>query len=147
METAYNTGDISQQAQYQVRPIPTRPRAPTSTSTPAITVHQKAYWDASGANAKAEKYSKAEGGNANSNGDQAPRAAMTSPTWMPTRRPIRKTDFERDQSQDVMAGIGGDGGDDNKAEGGDVDVKASIESANLNYVSTATSTTISTIQA
>ena len=31
-----------------------------------------------------------------------------------------------------MAGIGGDGGDHNKAEGGDVHVKASIESANLN---------------
>ena len=37
-------------------------------------------------------------------------------------------------SQNVMAGIGGDGGDHNKAEGGDVDVKASIESANLNDV-------------
>jgi hypothetical protein len=36
------------------------------------------------------------------------------------------------QSQTVMAGIGGDGGDHNKAEGGDVHVKASIESANLN---------------
>ena len=33
-------------------------------------VSQKAYWDAGGANAKAEKYSKAEGGKANSNGDQ-----------------------------------------------------------------------------
>ena len=33
-------------------------------------VSQKAYWDAGGANAKAEKYSKAEGGNAKSNGDQ-----------------------------------------------------------------------------
>src|SRR6266496_3256723 len=33
-------------------------------------VSQKAYWDAGGANAKAEKYSKAEGGKAVSNGDQ-----------------------------------------------------------------------------
>ena len=33
-----------------------------------------------------------------------------------------------------MAGIGGDGGDDNKAEGGDIHFKASIESANLNDV-------------
>ena len=39
-----------------------------------------------------------------------------------------------DQSQNVMAGIGGDGGDHNKAEGGDVHFKASIESANLNDV-------------
>ena len=34
-------------------------------------------------------------------------------------------------SQNVMAGVGGEGGDHNKAEGGDVDVKASIESANI----------------
>ena len=33
-----------------------------------------------------------------------------------------------------MAGIGGDGGDHNKAEGGDIHFKASIESANLNDV-------------
>ena len=39
-----------------------------------------------------------------------------------------------DQSQNVMAGIGGNGGDGNKAEGGDVHYKASIESANLNDV-------------
>ena len=31
-----------------------------------------------------------------------------------------------DQSQNVMAGIGGNGGDGNKAEGGDVHYKASI---------------------
>ena len=34
-------------------------------------VSQKAYWDAGGAGAKAEKYSKAEGGKAYSNGDQS----------------------------------------------------------------------------
>ena len=33
-----------------------------------------------------------------------------------------------------MAGIGGEGGSGNKAEGGDVHVKASIESASLNDV-------------
>ena len=32
-------------------------------------------------------------------------------------------------SQNVLAGIGGEGGDHNNAEGGDVDVKARIESA------------------
>jgi hypothetical protein len=37
-------------------------------------------------------------------------------------------------SQNVAAGIGGDGGNNNKAEGGDVHFKASIESANLNDV-------------
>ena len=39
-----------------------------------------------------------------------------------------------EQGQEVCAGIGGDGGDHNKAEGGDVHIKASIESANLNDV-------------
>jgi hypothetical protein len=37
-----------------------------------------------------------------------------------------------DMSQNVAAGIGGDGGNHNKAEGGDVHFKASIESVNLN---------------
>ena len=53
---------------------------------------------------------------------------------MPTRRPIRKNWLDADQSQNVKAGIGGDGGSGNKAEGGDVDVKASIEWNNLNDV-------------
>ena len=41
----------------------------------------------------------------------------------------QKNDLKVDMSQNVWAGIGGEGGDHNKAEGGDVDVKASIESA------------------
>ena len=97
-------------------------------------VSQKAYWDAGGAGAKAEKYSKAEGGKAYSNGDQYPKAAITSPTWMPTPRPIRITGLALTRARHVMAGIGGDGGDHNKAEGGDIHFKASIESANLNDV-------------
>ena len=47
----------------------------------------------------------------------------------------------------MVAGIGGDGGDHNDAEGGDVDVKATIESANLNDSLNTSNTTISTIQA
>src|SRR6478735_4340932 len=39
-----------------------------------------------------------------------------------------------DMSQNVAAGIGGNGGSGNKAEGGDVHIKASIESVNLNDV-------------
>ena len=34
----------------------------------------------------------------------------------------------------MAAGIGGNGGNGNKAEGGDVHIKASIESVNLNDV-------------
>ena len=41
----------------------------------------------------------------------------------------QKNYLKADMSQNVWAGIGGEGGDHNKAEGGDVDVKASIESA------------------
>ena len=39
-----------------------------------------------------------------------------------------------EQGQKLYAGVGGDGGDENYAVGGDVDIKASIESANLNDV-------------
>ena len=49
----------------------------------------------------------------------------TLPTTTASR--TRLTWLDADQSQNVKAGIGGDGGNGNKAEGGDVDVKASIE--------------------
>jgi hypothetical protein len=56
----------------------------------------------------------------------------TLPTTTASR--TRLTWLDADQSQNVKAGIGGDGGNGNKAEGGDVDVKASIEWTNLNDV-------------
>ena len=50
-----------------------------------------------------------------------------------------------EQGQEVYAGIGGEGGDHNKAEGGDVHIKASIESVNLNDVLNESTNSISTI--
>jgi hypothetical protein len=92
-------------------------------------VHQKAYWDAGGANAKAEKHSKAEGGKATSNGDQESDSGHNKSDVDANTSAYQKNYLSVDMSQNVWAGIGGDGGDHNKAEGGDVHVKASIETA------------------
>lgn len=97
-------------------------------------VSQKAYWDAGGAGAKAEKYSKAEGGKANSNGDQESESGHNKSDVDANTKAVQENWLAVEQGQTVMAGVGGDGGDDNKAEGGDIYFKASIESANLNDV-------------
>jgi hypothetical protein len=121
-------------------------------------VYQKADWDAGGANAKANTKaygetakskgdqnadsghdtskadSKAYGGTAKSNGDQSSDSGHdTSKVYADTT--AYQTNFlAADMSQHVAAGIGGDGGNDNYAKGGEVEIKASIESANLNNV-------------
>ena len=97
-------------------------------------VHQKAYWDAGGANAKAERFSKADGGMAKSNGDQEFDSGHDKSNVDANTTAYQDNWLAADMGQNVMAGIGGDGGDHNKAEGGDVHFKASIESANLNDV-------------
>ena len=97
-------------------------------------VSQKAYWDAGGAGAKAEKYSKAEGGKAYSNGDQSSESGHNKSDVDANTKASRTTGSVWTRARHVMAGIGGDGGDHNKAEGGDIHFKASIESANLNDV-------------
>jgi hypothetical protein len=97
-------------------------------------VSQKAYWDAGGANAKAEKYSKAEGGKAYSNGDQSSDSGHDKADVTANTQAYQDNWLAANQSQTVMAGVGGDGGNYNKAEGGDIHFKASIESANLNDV-------------
>jgi hypothetical protein len=98
------------------------------------TVSQKVYWDAGGANARAEKYSKAEGGKANSNGDQESESGHNKSDVDANTKAVQDNWLAVEQGQTVMAGVGGDGGDHNKAEGGDIYFKASIESANLNDV-------------
>jgi len=97
-------------------------------------VYQKAYWDAGGANAEAEKYAKAYGGEAQSNGDQKSYSGQDSSTVHADTTAAQTNFLAADQHQTVMAGIGGNGGNDNYARGGDVDIKASIESANLSDV-------------
>jgi hypothetical protein len=95
-------------------------------------VHQKAEWDAGGANAKAEKFAKAEGGKAVSNGDQESKSGHNKSDVDANTKAYQENYLKADMSQNVAAGNGGDGGNHNKAEGGDVHLKASIESANLN---------------
>ena len=81
-----------------------------------------------------EKYSKAEGGNAKSNGDQESDSGHNKSDVDANTKAYQDNWLAVEQGQTVMAGVGGDGGDDNKAEGGDIYFKASIESANLNDV-------------
>ena len=95
-------------------------------------LNQKAYWDAGGANAKAEKFSKADGGKAVSNGDQESDSGHNKSDVDANTKAYQDNYLKADMSQNVGAGVGGDGGDHNAAVGGDVDVKATIESANLN---------------
>jgi hypothetical protein len=119
-------------------------------------VSQKASWDAGGANAKAEgagakskgmesyghkksdakavNDTKAEGGTAKSNGDQESDSGHNKSDVEANTKAYQDNWLDAEQGQKVYAGVGGDGGDKNYAVGGDVDIKASIESANLNDV-------------
>jgi hypothetical protein len=83
-------------------------------------VNQKAYWDADGGDATASKFSKAEGGKAWSNGDQYSESGHnTSKVYADTT--AHQTNYlKADQHQEVVAGIGGDGGSDNLVLGGNV---------------------------
>jgi hypothetical protein len=78
-----NTGNISNSPSIKFNPYNKAEGADVHVNT-GDKVYQKAYWDAGGANAKAEKYSKADGGKADSNGDQESTAATTSDVT-PTR--------------------------------------------------------------
>jgi len=95
-------------------------------------VYQKAAWEAGGANAKAEE--KAYGGEAESNGDQKSYGGHNTSDVDASTTAYQSNFLAADMSQHVAAGIGGDGGDDNYAKGGEVEIKASIESVNLNDV-------------
>jgi hypothetical protein len=97
-------------------------------------VYQKAYWDAGGANAKAEAFAKAYGGEAESNGDQKSYSGHDTSKVYANTEAYQTNWLAADMSQHVAAGIGGDGGNNNTAKGGEVEIKASIESANLNDV-------------
>jgi hypothetical protein len=83
-------------------------------------VDQKAYWDAGKASADAEKMSKAYA-NANSNGDQSSKSGYDTSKVYANTDATQNNWLSVDQHQDVMAGIGGHGGDGNLAMGGNVD--------------------------
>jgi hypothetical protein len=83
-------------------------------------VSQKAYWEAEGGDAKASKYSKAYGGEAESNGDQSSKSGHDTSKVYANTEAEQKNSFWADQHQEVVAGVGGHGGDGNIAWGGDV---------------------------
>jgi hypothetical protein len=83
-------------------------------------VSQKADWEAGGANGTASWFAKAEGGKATSNGDQSSKSGHdTSKVYADTT--AHQTNYlKANMHQEVVAGIGGDGGSDNLALGGGV---------------------------
>ena len=126
-----NAGNISSSPSLSFNPYNKADGAHVDVKT-GDQVNQKAYWDAGGANAKAEKFSKADGGKAVSNGDQESDSGHNKSDVDANTKAYQDNYLKADMSQNVVAGVGGDGGDHNAAVGGDVDVKATIESANLN---------------
>jgi hypothetical protein len=129
----HNSGNISSKPNIDFKPYNKADGADVDVKT-GDQVYQKAYWDAGGANAKAEWFAKANGGKAESNGDQESYSGHAKSDVDANTKAYQENWLDADQSQNVKAGIGGDGGNGNKAEGGDVDVKASIEWNNLNDV-------------
>ena len=85
-------------------------------------VDQKAYWDAGKASAEAEKWSKAYA-NANSSGDQKSYSGHDTSKVYANTTATQDNSLWVDQHQDVMAGIGGNGGNGNMALGGNVDIQ------------------------
>ena len=129
----YNEGDITSKPSIEFEPSNKAEGSDVHVNT-GDNVYQKAYWDAGGANAEAEKYAKAEGGTAKSNGDQESESGHNKSDVDANTKASQESWLDADQGQKVYAGIGGEGGDHNKAEGGDVHIKASIESVNLKDV-------------
>jgi hypothetical protein len=129
----YNKGDITSNPTINFNPYNKAEGADVHVNT-GDKVYQKAYWDAGNASAKAEDYSKAHGGYANSNGDQSSWSGHDKSDVDASTTAYQTNFLAADMSQHVAAGIGGDGGDDNYAKGGDVELKSSMETANLNDV-------------
>lgn len=114
-----NTGNITDNAHIDFSPTNKAYGSDVSVNT-GDQVHQKAYWDAGGANAYADKYSTANGGNAESNGDQHNYSGHDTSNVSADTTAYQTNFLAADMSQNVQAGVGGNGGDDNYAAGGDV---------------------------
>ena len=128
-----NTGNISNSPSIKFETYNKAEGADVHVNT-GDKVYQKAYWDAGGANAEAEKFAKAYGGTAKSNGDQESESGHNKSDVDASTTAYQTNFLAADQHQSVMAGVGGNGGNGNTAKGGEVDIKASIESANLSDV-------------
>jgi hypothetical protein len=119
--SGYNYGDITSKPSISFDPVNKASGADVSVNT-GDHVQQKAYWDAGGANAQADLLSKAHGGSANSNGDQSNYSGYDTSKVHADTTAYQSNFLAADQSQHVAAGIGGNGGNDNYAQGGDVHV-------------------------
>jgi hypothetical protein len=131
--SGYNSGKISNEPTINFNPYNKADGADVDVHT-GDQVYQKAYWDAGGANAKAEWFAKADGGKAESNGDQKSYSGHDTSNVNASTTAYQTNFLAADMSQNVAAGIGGDGGNHNAAVGGDVEAYATIESAYLNNV-------------
>jgi hypothetical protein len=89
-------------------------------------VKQSADWDAGGANTKASLLSTAHGGDADSNGSQKSYSGYDTSKVYANTDATQINKLSVDMHQDVAAGIGGDGGSDNLALGGDVTFNSDI---------------------
>jgi hypothetical protein len=130
--SGHNSGDISSEPSITFNPYNKAEGADVHVNT-GDKVYQKAYWEAGDANVKADD-SKAHGGSANSNGDQSSESGHDTSNVSANTTAYQTNFLAADMHQSVAAGIGGNGGNGNTAEGGDVHTKASIESAYLNNV-------------
>jgi hypothetical protein len=117
----YFKGEIINKPTLDFQPYNKAEGASVSVST-GDNVDQKAYWDAGKASAEAEKWSKAYA-NANSNGDQSSKSGHDTSKVYANTDATQKNWLSVDQHQEVMAGIGGHGGDGSLAMGGSVDVQ------------------------
>lgn len=131
--SGHNSGDISNSPSISFDPSNKAYGSDVHVNT-GDKVSQKADWDAGGANAKAEWFAKAHGGTATSNGSQSSDSGHDTSNVDASTTAYQTNKLSADQSQSVAAAIGGDGGDGNAALGGNVDIKAMIESTNLNDV-------------
>jgi hypothetical protein len=129
----YNSGHIINSPSIDFNPYNKAEGADVHVNT-GDKVYQKADWEAGGANAKAEAHAKAYGGEAESSGDQKSYSGHNTSDVDAHTTAYQSNFLAADMSQHVAAGIGGNGGDDNYAKGGDVELKSSIESTNLNDV-------------
>jgi hypothetical protein len=117
----YFKGSISNQPTIKFDPSNTASGAEVKVTT-GDHVSQKASWDASAGDATASKYSKAYGGDANSNGDQSSSSGYDTSKVYANTTADQKNYLSADQHQDVVAGVGGYGGSGDLAWGGNVDI-------------------------
>ena len=117
----YFKGEVINKPTLDFQPYNKAEGASVSVST-GDHVDQKAYWDAGKASAEAEKWSKAYA-DANSNGDQKSYSGHDTSKVYANTTATQDNSLWVDQHQDVMAGIGGYGGNGNMALGGNVDIQ------------------------